>query len=340
MLWNSIAELEPDCNSSIRVTWKKERMKMSAENEIADLFILAAGTDGLRLNEPMKDHTSFRIGGCADYFVIPHNEQELGKCIEICRERELPLFIMGNGSNLLVSDRGFRGVILQIFRSMGEIKAEGTVLEAGAGALLSAVAARAAASGLTGFEFAGGIPGTVGGACFMNAGAYGGEMKDVLTEISVLDRAGEKRMIPASELGMGYRTSAVSREGYIVLGARIGLAAGNREEIASKMEEYKKRRQTKQPLELPSAGSTFKRPEGYFAGKLIMDAGLRGYSVGGAQVSEKHCGFIVNRGGASAEDVKNLIRHIQKTVREHSGVELVPEIRFLGDFQEESGGAG
>ena len=197
---------------------------------------------------------------------------------------------------------------------------------------MSKVAAEALEAGLTGMEFASGIPGTIGGAAFMNAGAYGGEMKDIIKSVKVLDTQGEVRVLPKEELKMGYRTSIVKEKGYTVLSVELELTRGNQEEIRNTMEDLKERRTSKQPLEMPSAGSTFKRPEGYFAGKLIMDSGLRGFSVGGAQVSEKHCGFVVNKGGATAMDVLNLIREVQRRVKEQFGVDLETEVRFLGEF--------
>ena len=219
-----------------------------------------------------------------------------------------------------------------MYRNMNKIETEGTVIRAQAGALLSAVAAEAKNHSLTGFEFAGGIPGTLGGAVTMNAGAYGGEMKDVLKSVTVADREGNIRKLSAEELNLGYRTSIVKTAGYLVLEAEISLKEGNPEEIKALMKDLTERRTSKQPLEFPSAGSTFKRPEGYFAGKLIMDSGLRGYRVGGAQVSEKHCGFVINAGGATAADVRALIQDVQNTVYEKFGVMLEPEVRFLGDF--------
>ena len=252
--------------------------------------------------------------------------------VEICKEEKLPYFVLGNGSNLLVSDKGYRGVVIQLWKNFSDITVKDCCIQAKAGALLSKVAAEALEAGLTGMEFASGIPGTIGGAAFMNAGAYGGEMKDIIKSVKVLDTQGEVRILPKEELKMGYRTSIVKEKGYTVLSVELELAKGNQEEIRNTMEDLKERRTSKQPLEMPSAGSTFKRPEGYFAGKLIMDSGLRGFSVGGAQVSEKHCGFVVNKGGATAMDVLNLIREVQRRVKEQFGVELETEVRFLGEF--------
>lgn len=280
----------------------------------------------------MDRHTTFRIGGPADYFLIPETPEEIKQILNICRDENIPYFILGNGSNLLVSDAGYRGAIIQVFRNMSGITTEGTKIRASAGALLSAIAAEARNASLTGFEFAGGIPGTLGGAVVMNAGAYGGEMKDVLEEVTVLDGDGNIRTLKAEELELGYRTSAVKKNGYLVLEAVISLKEGDPEAIRARMRELSEQRTSKQPLEYPSAGSTFKRPEGYFAGKLIMDCGLRGYRVGGAEVSQKHCGFVINAGGATAADVRALMQDVTEKVQEKFGVTLEPEVKFLGDF--------
>ena len=280
----------------------------------------------------MSLHTTFRIGGPADLFVTPGSIQAVADSIRICKETQTPYAVIGNGSNLLVSDTGYRGVIIQIGRNLNQVSVNGEEIRAQAGAMLSVIAKTALSESLTGFEFASGIPGTLGGAAVMNAGAYGGEMKDVLTEVTVLTREGEIRTIPAEKLEMGYRTSLAAKNGWIILEAVLKFQKGDAEAIRGRMEELKMQRVTKQPLDLPSAGSTFKRPEGYFAGKLIMDAGLRGFTVGGAQISEKHCGFVVNKGGATADDVRNLICAVQKKVQEDAGVKLEPEVKFLGEF--------
>ncbi len=286
----------------------------------------------VREEEPMRLHTTFRVGGPARFFVVPETSQQLRQVVRCCQEEEVAYYIIGNGSNLLVSDQGYEGVVIQIFREMNRIEVQGAKIKAQAGALLSAVAARALEAGLAGFEFAAGIPGTLGGACMMNAGAYGGEMKDVLKEVQVLTRQGEIITLQKEQLEMGYRTSRIAREQYIVLEAALELKRGKASAIREKMEDLKERRVTKQPLEYPSAGSTFKRPEGYFAGKLIQDAGLRGFRIGGAQVSEKHCGFVINRDQATAAEISQLIREIQMRVKENSGVELEPEVKRLGEF--------
>lgn len=299
---------------------------------IYELLCGCAGGENVRRQEPMSLHTTFRIGGPADLFVTPGSIQAVADSIRVCKETQTPYAVIGNGSNLLVSDTGYRGVIIQIGRNLNQVSVNGEEIRAQAGAMLSVIAKTALSESLTGFEFASGIPGTLGGAAVMNAGAYGGEMKDVLTEVTVLTREGEIRTIPAEKLEMGYRTSLAAKNGWIILEAVLKFQKGDAEAIRGRMEELKMQRVTKQPLDLPSAGSTFKRPEGYFAGKLIMDAGLRGFTVGGAQISEKHCGFVVNKGGATAEDVRNLICAVQKKVQEDAGVKLEPEVKFLGEF--------
>ena len=299
---------------------------------IYELLCGCAGGENIRRQEPMSLHTTFRIGGPADLVVTPGSIQAVADSIRICKETQTPYAVIGNGSNLLVSDTGYRGVIIQIGRNLNQVSVNGEEIRAQAGAMLSVIAKTALSESLTGFEFASGIPGTLGGAAVMNAGAYGGEMKDVLTEVTVLTREGEIRMVPAGKLEMGYRTSLAAKNGWIILEAVLKFQKGDAEAIRGRMEELKMQRVTKQPLDLPSAGSTFKRPEGYFAGKLIMDAGLRGFTVGGAQISEKHCGFVVNKGGATAEDVRNLICAVQKKVQEDAGVKLEPEVKFLGEF--------
>lgn len=302
------------------------------KEEMRQKFIEIFGNNRVLFDEPMSQHTTFRIGGPADVFVMPENYEQIREVLRLCKEEKLPFFVLGNGSNLLVSDSGYRGVIIQMDRNMEEIRLDGEEIHACAGALLSSVAVAARNASLTGFEFAGGIPGTIGGAAVMNAGAYGGELKDVLKEVTVMTREGEILTIPADKLEMGYRTSIIKTAGYLVLEAVISLKKGDEEKIRAVMKELSERRTEKQPLDYPSAGSTFKRPEGYFAGKLIMDSGLRGYRAGGAQVSEKHCGFVINAGGATAEDVRSLMDHVIQVVREKYGVTLEPEVKFLGDF--------
>ena len=300
--------------------------------KVIEKFWNLLGKDRVLVDEPMKRHTTFRIGGPADFFLLPSTVDEVRGIPEICREEELPYFILGNGSNLLVSDKGYRGVIIQLYRNFSNISVEGNEICASSGALLSQIAAAARNASLTGFEFAGGIPGTLGGAVFMNAGAYGGELKDVLKEAVVMTEQGEILTLPVEKLDMGYRTSRIKKAGYLVLEARLVLEQGDMDKIRDITKDLTEKRVSKQPLEYPSAGSTFKRPEGYFAGKLIMDAGLRGYQVGDAQVSEKHCGFVINKGNATAADVLTLIENVREKVQEQFGVTLEPEVKFLGEF--------
>ncbi len=290
------------------------------------------GAENVFPDEPLKKHVTFRIGGPADFLVTPHEAKEVAELVRCCKEMGISYYVLGNGSNLLVSDEGFAGVIIQLYRNFNKMELDGNCITVQAGASNAVVAKLALEHALTGYEFAAGIPGTIGGACVMNAGAYGGEMKDVLKEVTVLDENDEVKVIPASELELGYRTSVISKKGYIVLEAKIELQEGEAEKIRARMEELKEQRVSKQPLEYPSAGSTFKRPEGYFAGKLIMDAGLRGFTVGGAQVSEKHCGFVINKGDATARDVAELMRQVSAIVKEKFGVELEAEVKRLGRF--------
>lgn len=290
------------------------------------------GEENVFTKEPMSRHTTFRAGGPADFFVTPEKEGQVRKTLSLLKEAQVPRYIMGNGSNLLVGDRGYRGVILQICKKMNRIRIQDTVIQAQAGALLSKVAAEAQAKGLTGFEFASGIPGSLGGAVMMNAGAYGGEMKQVLIQAQILNASGEIEDVLAEEMELGYRSSVFSRNGGVILSASIQLEPGDPSAIQSRMEELKFLRTSKQPLEYPSAGSTFKRPEGYFAGKLIQDAGLRGFQVGGAQVSEKHCGFVINKDQASAMDIRSLMEQVSEKVYMRFGVRLEPEVKLIGEF--------
>ena len=282
-------------------------------------------------DEPMSRHTTFRIGGPADYFVCPDREQ-IAEVLAVAKKCGMAITVIGNGSNLLVGDKGIRGLVVEIGSAMNQIMIDKNHITAGAGALLSQVAAKAAAAELGGMEFAAGIPGSVGGAVTMNAGAYGGEMKDILRTVTVLTPEGELKTLDVSEMDLSYRHSCVPEQQYIVLEAEIELGYKPEEEIRAQMEELRNKRIEKQPLEYPSAGSTFKRPEGYFAGKLIMDAGLRGYRVGDAQVSEKHCGFVINRKNASAQEVRQLMQDVQDKVKAQFGVMLEPEVKMLGEF--------
>lgn len=280
-------------------------------------------------DESMKKHTTFRVGGPADILVQPKGT-ELAAVIRLCRKYDVPYQVIGNGSNLLVGDRGIRGLVIEMLSKEDEICVEDDCITVGAGMLLSKTANRAADHGLTGMEFAAGIPGSIGGAVVMNAGAYGGEMKDILTAVTVLDQEGNEKILSAEELELGYRTSCILKKGYIVTGAKIKLKHGEETAIRARMEELKKQRVEKQPLEYPSAGSTFKRPEGYFAAKLIEDAGLKGCARGGAQVSEKHAGFVVNKGDATAKDVCELTDYIKSEVMEKFGVGLELEVVKVG----------
>lgn len=291
------------------------------------------GAEGVKKDEPMSCHTTFRIGGKADYFATPKTKEQIEELISFCKKEAVSYYLIGNGSNLLVGDKGFRGVIIQIDKAFGKITfIDDTTVKAEAGVMLSRLASEVAGRGLTGFEFASGIPGTLGGAVYMNAGAYGGEIKDCIVSALVLDEKNRMKTLTKEELELSYRNSIVARKGYVVLEAFFRFEKGNKTAILEKMSELNEQRREKQPLNYPSAGSTFKRPEGYFAGKLIMDAGLKGYRVGGAMVSEKHCGFVVNAGGATAKEVRTLMADVDRTVFERFGVHLEPEVRFLGEF--------
>lgn len=282
-------------------------------------------------NELMKNHTSFKIGGPADEFCQVTSAEEIQELICYAKEKNIPYTIIGNGSNLLVSDKGIRGLVIKIAKGFDDTEVSGTKITASAGILLSKLAKVALANSLSGLEFASGIPGTLGGAVYMNAGAYDGEMRDVVKSVTYLED-GKVKTADKEELGFGYRKSRFSDSGCIILSAELELKAGDKDKIAGKMEDFKERRCSKQPLSMPSAGSTFKRPEGYFAGKLIEDSGLKGFGIGGAMVSEKHSGFVVNQGDATAEDVLKLIEYIQKTVKKKFGVTLDTEVKMLGEF--------
>lgn len=285
----------------------------------------------IREMEPMKQHTTFRVGGPADVLVTP-DLAHLPEVVSLCKKYEVPYYILGNGSNLLVGDKGIRGVVIAITNRMGEVVCDGERITAEAGATLGQIAVKAAEASLCGMEFAAGIPGTVGGAVVMNAGAYGGEMKDIIEQVVVLDAEGKQLTLSVEELDLAYRHSCILEKGYIVLKVMLHLTKGDVTEIRAKMAELREQRLSKQPLEYPSAGSTFKRPEGYFAGKLIMDAGLRGYQVGGAQVAEKHCGFVINKDNATASDILQLMQDVADKVEAQFGVKLEPEVKMLGEF--------
>lgn len=296
---------------------------------LANRLKLIAGDSNVRCDEPMSSHCTFRAGGTAKYYVIPDEYKKVRDVLRLCVEENIPYYVIGNGSNLLVQDDGFDGVIIEIDSALAKIEINGNEIVAKAGAKLSKIAVKALNESLTGFEFAHGIPGNLGGAVTMNAGAYGGEMKDVLKWVKVLDNNGEMKTLKAEELELGYRTSIIVKEKMIVLEACIELHEGNRDEIEMHMKELMAKRKEKQPLEYPSAGSTFKRPEGYFAGKLIQDAGLKGYRVGGAMVSEKHSGFVINYDNATATDIINLMKDVRKKVYEEFQVTLEPEVKIL-----------
>ena len=282
-------------------------------------------------NEPMKQHTTFRVGGPADVLVTPDMES-LPEVIALCKKYNFPYHIVGNGSNLLVGDKGIRGLVLSFGKEAEAIRLDGNHMTVAAGTILAKAAAEAAKNSLTGLEFAAGIPGSLGGAIVMNAGAYGGEMKDVVVSAKVLTPEGEIKELSNKELELSYRHSCIPENDYIVLEATLELVPGEESAIRETMADFKNRRVEKQPLEYPSAGSTFKRPEGYFAGKLIQDANLRGYQVGGAQVSEKHCGFVINKGNATAQDVLQLIQDVKRIVYDTFQVELEPEVKMIGEF--------
>ncbi len=289
-------------------------------------------SEHILFQEPMNRHTTFRVGGEAQCMIIIQDEEELSRLIPYLNQIEHEYFILGNGSNLLVGDKGYRGIIIKFGGRMEQVTVDGTRVVAKAGALLSKTAAVAKEHSLSGMEFAAGIPGSIGGGIVMNAGAYGGEMKQIVEEVRVMDKNGEILVLDNDTMEFGYRTSIIKNRAFIVLEVVLRLREGSMEDITAKTEELMQLRKKKQPLEYPSAGSTFKRPEGYYAGQLIMEAGMRGYRIGGAQVSNKHCGFVINAGNATAADIKEVIEEVQERVRERFHVTLEPEIVFLGDF--------
>ena len=300
---------------------KYQKLAEALTEQFKDALILT--------EEPMKSHTTFRIGGPADIYVEP-DYPSIIPLIQYLKEQDVPFTMIGNGSNLLVSDKGIEGVVISLGKKSSDITIDGDKMIVQAGAMLSTVANTAADNGLTGLEFASGIPGTIGGAVYMNAGAYGGEMKDVLESVLVLTEDYKQKVMTPEELELSYRHSSLMENGGYVLSAVIKLQPGDKSEIKAKIDDIRAQRTAKQPLNYPSAGSTFKRPEGYFAGKLIDDAGLRGYSVGGAQVSEKHCGFVINKDKATAADVLKLMNDVDDIVYEMFGVHLTPEVRIIG----------
>ena len=284
----------------------------------------------IKIDENMSNHIHFKVGGPVDILLIPSKVSQVVETLKICKNENIPYFIIGNGSNLLVKDGGIRGVVIKLSNLLS-IEVNGNIIKASSGTLLEDVSKKAVENSLTGFEFACGIPGSVGGAVFMNAGAYDGEIKNVIKEAEVLDRDGNIKVLSKEELELGYRTSKVMKDNLVVISATFELSKGDKEKIRERVNELTEKRESKQPLEYPSAGSTFKRPEGYFAGKLIQDAGLKGASLGGAAVSEKHSGFVINKDGATAEDVLNLIAHVQNEVKKQFGVELHTEVRIIGE---------
>lgn len=284
----------------------------------------------IKINEPLKQYTMTKLGGNADVFVMPETEEEATNIVKYTFENNVPLLMLGNGSNMVVRDGGVRGIVMT-FMKLNEIKVEGNQIYAQSGALIKDVSQLAATHSLTGFEFACGIPGSVGGAMAMNAGAYGGEIKDVIIHSTVLTKSGEKLVLTKDELELGYRQSIIAKKGYYVLSSKFQLEKGNKEEIDAKIADLTFKRESKQPLEYPSAGSVFKRPPGYFAGKLIQDSGLQGKGVGGAEVSTKHAGFIINKGNATATDYIQTIEMVQRVVKEKFGVELELEVKIVGE---------
>lgn len=286
--------------------------------------------ENICLQESMASHTTFRIGGLADCFVQLENTEQLIKVQKYLSQVGVPFFILGNGSNLLVSDEGFRGVILQIGPKMNRVTVEGSVIVAQAGASMAQIARTAMEHELTGMEFASGIPGTIGGGVVMNAGAYGGELSRIVTQVNVVNSEGEIMELDNETMEFGYRTSTIRNNPFTVTEVILRLEKGDRQQIRERMEELAAKRREKQPLEYPSAGSTFKRPAEHYAGQLIMEAGLRGFQCGGAKVSDKHCGFVINTGNATAEDVRKLIREVQVRVKDQFNVDLETEVLFLG----------
>lgn len=299
-------------------------------NKYRELFKDIYSENQIEFDANMSEHIYFKVGGPADVLLVPNTKEQVVKTLKVCKENNIPYYVIGNGSNLLVKDGGMRGVVIKL-TEINNISAENGKIIAETGALLKDVSKKALDNNLTGLEFACGIPGSIGGAVFMNAGAYNGEIKDVIESAEVLTQDGDIVTYNKEELNLGYRTSRVMQENAIVLSAVFALENGEHEKIKSRVDDLTEKRESKQPLEYPSAGSTFKRPEGYFAGKLIQDAGLKGYSIGGAAVSEKHSGFVINKGGATAKDVLDLIKHIQNEVKKQFGVDLHTEVRIIGE---------
>ena len=303
---------------------------MNKYNKFVGLFNEFYDINDIKIDEKLSEYVNFKVGGPADILLIPNSKEQGIKSIKICKENNIPFYLIGNGSNILVRDGGFRGVVLSL-KNVKNIYVDGEKIEAECGVMLKEVSDKAIENSLTGFEFACGIPGTIGGAVFMNAGAYDGEISKVIESAEVIDENCNIIRLSREELDFGYRSSLVMKKGYTVLSAVFKLEKGQVKTIKELIEDLTNKRESKQPLEYPSAGSTFKRPTGYFAGKLIQDAGLKGYSIGGAAVSEKHSGFVINKGNATAKDITDLIKHIQDEVKKQFGVDLHPEVRIIGE---------
>lgn len=303
---------------------------MNKYNKFVGLFNEFYDINDIKIDEKLSEYVNFKVGGPADILLIPNSKEQVIKSIKICKENNIPFYLIGNGSNILVRDGGFRGVVLSL-KNVKNIYVDGEKIEAECGVMLKEVSDKAIENSLTGFEFACGIPGTIGGAVFMNAGAYDGEISKVIESAEVIDENCNIIRLSREELDFGYRSSLVMKKGYTVLSAVFKLEKGQVKTIKELIEDLTNKRESKQPLEYPSAGSTFKRPTGYFAGKLIQDAGLKGYSIGGAAVSEKHSGFVINKGNATAKDITDLIKHIQGEVKKQFGVDLHPEVRIIGE---------
>ncbi len=295
-------------------------------------LISILGNGNVKCDEPMKNHTTFKIGGCADYAVFPENSEQIKAVLSLARSENVPVTVLGNGSNVLVGDKGIRGIVIIIGKNMSRVEIDGERVKAGSGVLLSKLANAIYGCSLTGFEFASGIPGSLGGAIYMNAGAYGEEIGPLVTEVTYIDPGEGIKTISGKDCDFGYRHTFFTDKDYIITECILELKKGEPSAIKAKTDDLKERRISKQPLDKPSAGSTFKRPVGHFAGALIEDAGLKGFKIGGAEISEKHAGFVINRGDATAEDVLNLIKYVQKTIYDKFGVEIEPEVKIIGEF--------
>lgn len=303
---------------------------MNKYDKFVGLFGKFYDENDIKIDEKLSSYVNFKVGGPADILLIPKSKEQVVKSVEVCKENKIPFYLIGNGSNILVRDGGFRGVVISL-KEVNTIIVDGDKIEAECGAMLKAVSDKAMENSLTGFEFACGIPGTIGGAVFMNAGAYDGEIAHVIESAEIIDEECNIVRLSNKDLDFGYRSSIVMKKGYTVLSAVFKLEKGQVKTIKELVDDLTNKRESKQPLEYPSAGSTFKRPTGYFAGKLIQDAGLKGYSIGGAAVSEKHSGFVINKGNATAKDITDLIKYIQDEVKRQFGVELHPEVRIIGE---------